>query len=50
MLPTIDDRDNLVILDCFTLKFIRSPKVGEVVIAENPFKPGHTLCKRVIQT
>ena len=48
MLPTIDERDNLILLDCFTTRFIRQPRKGEIVLAENPFKPGHTIVKRVL--
>ena len=48
MLPTIEAKDNLVIVDCFTTRFIRKPKKGEIVIAENPFKESATLVKRVI--
>ena len=48
MLPVIDERDNLVMLDCFTTQFLRKPKKGEVVMAENPFKPGYTIVKRVV--
>ena len=47
MLPTIDAKDNLVFVDCYTTRFIRNPKVGEVVISENPFKKSATLVKRV---
>lgn len=48
MLPTIDTRDNLIVLDCFTTRFIRNPRKNEIVLAENPFKPGHTIVKRVL--
>ena len=48
MLPTLDDRNNLILLDCFTTSFIREPMVGEVVMVRNPYKQGHTLVKRVI--
>lgn len=50
MLPTLDTQDNLVLLDCFTPRLVRKPRVGEVVMAENPFKPGYTIVKRVLYT
>ena len=50
MLPTLDQKDNLVLLDCFTTRFVRDPKVGEVIISENPIKPGCSITKRVVQT
>ena len=37
MLPTIDTKDNIVLLDCFTTKFVRDPKVGEIIQCYNPF-------------
>ena len=48
MLPTIEIKDNLVVVDCFTTRFLRNPKKGEIVIAENPFKKSATLVKRVL--
>ena len=48
MIPAIDMRDNLVLLDHFTTKFIRHPRRGEVILAENPFKPGFNIVKRVL--
>ena len=48
MEPTMEARDNLLLLDCFTPNFIRWPKRGEIIIAQNPFKPGFTLVKRVL--
>ena len=48
MLPTIDSSDNLIVLDCFTTRFLRKPRKGEIILAENPFKPGHTIVKRVL--
>ena len=48
MLPAIDERDNLVMLDCFTTRFLRKPMKNEVIMAENPFKPGYTIVKRVL--
>ncbi|TNV75330.1 hypothetical protein FGO68_gene11137 [Halteria grandinella] len=48
MLPTIGERNNLLLLDCFTYAFLRSPQKNDIVVAENPFKPGHTLVKRVL--
>ena len=50
MMPTLDPRDNLVLLDCFTLAFLRGPRKGEVIMAQNPFKPGYTVIKRVLYT
>ena len=50
MLPTLESRDNLVMLDCFTVQFVRSPLKGEVIMAQNPFKPGYTVIKRVLYT
>ncbi len=50
MLPTIDIKDNLLLLDCFTPRFIRNPRKGEIVVAINPYKSGATLVKRVINT
>ena len=48
MLPTIDSKDNLVFLDCFTTRFVRKPRKGDIILAENPFKPGYTIVKRVL--
>ena len=48
MCPTLDPRDNLVMLDCFTTQFVREPRKGEVIMAQNPFKPGYTVIKRVL--
>jgi len=48
MLPVLEQKDNLVFLDCFTTRFVRYPRKGEVVMAENPFKPGFTIVKRVL--
>ena len=48
MQPTLDSQDNLVLLDSFTVKVLRDPKKGEVIISENPLKPGFTITKRVI--
>ena len=50
MEPTLDSRDNLVMLDCFTMNFVRNPRKGEVIMAQNPFKPGYTVIKRVLYT
>ena len=50
MMPTLDPRDNLVMLDCFTINFLRGPRHGEVIMAQNPFKPGYTVIKRVLYT
>ena len=50
MCPTLDHRDNLVMLDCFTTQFVREPVKGEVIMAKNPYKPGNTIIKRVINT
>mmetsp|Transcript_22077 Transcript_22077/g.25837 ORF Transcript_22077/g.25837 Transcript_22077/m.25837 type:complete len:164 (+) Transcript_22077:29-520(+) len=50
MCPTLDPRDNLVLLDCFTVSFLRGPRKGEVIMAQNPFKPGYTVIKRVLYT
>ena len=33
MVPTLDSRDNLVMLDCFTIQFIRHPAKGDVIMA-----------------
>ena len=33
MVPTLDSRDNLIMVDCFTLNFLRGPHKGEVVLA-----------------
>ena len=48
MQPTIDSSNNLVFLDCFTTQFLRAPKRGEIVLAENSFKEGNTIVKRVL--
>ena len=48
MMPTLDSRDNLIMLDCFTTRFLRSPAKGEVIMAMNPCKPGFTIIKRVL--
>ena len=50
MLPTFDMKDNLLVVDCATTKFLRNVKKGEIIITENPFKPGATLVKRVVNT
>jgi signal peptidase I len=47
MLPAIDERDNLLLLDTFTTK-IRSPRRNEIIMAENPFKAQSTIVKRVL--
>ena len=38
----------MILLDCFTIRFLRGPRVGEVIISENPLKPGFTITKRVV--
>lgn len=48
MLPTLDSSNNLILLDCLTTRFLRNPKRGEIVLAENPFKEGNTIVKRVL--
>jgi len=48
MIPTIEEHDNLLLLDCFTTRFIRNPQKNEVIMAENPYKSGHTIVKRVL--
>ena len=50
MMPVLEARDDLVLIDCFTHRFVRTPRKGEVVMAKNPYKPGHTVIKRVINT
>ena len=50
MCPTLDQKDNLLLIDCFTYKFLRNPRKGEIVICDNPYKPGATLVKRIINT
>ena len=50
MFPTLDQKDNLLLVDCFTNKFLRNPRKGEIVICDNPYKPGATLVKRIINT
>ena len=50
MMPTFDTRNNLLLVDVFTTQFVRIPRKGEIIITENPFKPGTTLVKRVINT
>ena len=47
MMPAIDERDNLVLLDHFTTRLVRWPNRNEVIMAENPFKPGYNIVKRV---
>ena len=47
MIPTFDKSDNLVVVDCFTPRFIRKPNLGEIVVTENPFKHDATLVKRI---
>ena len=47
MLPTLDVKDNLILVDCFTHRFVRDIKKGEIVVCENPTKPNATLVKRV---
>ena len=48
MLPNIDERGNIVLVDTFTTKFVRKPKVDEIIHADNPFKPADSIVKRVI--
>ena len=48
MLPTLEARDNLVMVDLFTVRFLRNPYKGEVVMVRNPYKPGYTMIKRVV--
>ena len=48
MMPAIDERDNIVLLDHFTTRLIRHPRRNEVIMAENPFKPGYNIVKRVL--
>ena len=50
MCPTLDQKDNILFIDCLTTRLFRSAKINEIVICENPFKPGATLVKRIIQT
>ena len=50
MVPTLDTSDNLIMLDCFTTKFIRNPKKGEIVMCQNQHKLGNTIIKRVLYT
>ncbi len=50
MLPTLDEYNNLVGVDCFTHRFLRNPTKGEVIIAYNPLKPNHNVVKRVKYT
>lgn len=47
-MPAIDERDNIVLLDHFTTRLIRHPRRNEVIMAENPFKPGYNIVKRVL--
>ena len=50
MLPTLDTKNNLVLVDAFTKKFIRKNgevHKGEIIVASNPYKEGATLVKRV---
>ena len=47
MLPTLDSSNNLLFIDNFTLRFVRKPKRGEVIVAQNPNKAKTTLVKRV---
>ena len=47
MLPTINERDDLVLLDHFTTRLVRWPRKNEIIMAENPFKPGFNIVKRV---
>ena len=48
MLPTIDATNNIVLMDCFTPKFVRHPRKNEIILAANPFKESHTIVKRVL--
>lgn len=48
MTPTLDVKDNLLFIDQFTTKFIRKPKRNEIILADNPFKVGNTIVKRVL--
>ena len=50
MLPTIDRKDNIVLIDCFTHRFLRNPKKGEIICCENPTDKESTLVKRIINT
>ena len=47
MMPAIDELDNIILCDHFTTKFWRWPKRNEVIVAQNPFKPGRNIVKRV---
>jgi len=46
-MPTINERDDLLLLDHFTTRLVRWPRREEVIMAENPFKPGYNIVKRV---
>lgn len=35
-------------MDNFTLKFVRKPRIGEIIVAENMFKQ-QTLIKRIVE-
>lgn len=46
-MPVIDERDNIILCDHFTTRLWRWPQREEVVLAQNPFKPGYNIVKRV---
>ncbi|CDW83680.1 mitochondrial inner membrane protease subunit 1 [Stylonychia lemnae] len=49
MLPNIDSNNSILFLDCFTTNFLRKPRIGDVIVAQNPLKPrGATVVKRVL--
>ena len=50
MEPVIDSRNNIVFVNVLKYKLFKTVKPGDIVVAENPFKPGYTIVKRVVYT
>ena len=51
MIPTLDQKDNILLIDKFSAKVLKKrPQKGDIVQAKNPYKPGYYIVKRVINT
>mmetsp|Transcript_5587 Transcript_5587/g.5776 ORF Transcript_5587/g.5776 Transcript_5587/m.5776 type:complete len:165 (+) Transcript_5587:83-577(+) len=49
MVPTFDEKGDLVVVDCFSQKILhRSYQQGDVVISVCPYDPEKTICKRIV--
>lgn len=48
MLPTLNKVGDLVLAEHISFRFLREPRVGDVVLSKSPKNPSQIVCKRIV--